>query len=178
MYSETVSIIIPVYNCEKYITRCLDSLINQTYSNIEIILVNDGSNDKSEDIIKAFAKNDNRIKLYSQINQGVSVARNTGLDKATGEYIMFVDADDYIELDMVDELIKPIQNENTIVFCDNTEIWSKNIDERKLFGEISEKRLTKEIVLEEIASGRAGLVCGKLFERNIITENNIKFITV
>ena len=175
MYSEIVSIIIPVYNCEKYITRCLDSLINQTYSNIEIILVNDGSNDKSEDIIKESAKNDNRIKLYSQINQGVSVARNTGLDKATGKYIMFVDADDYIELDMVDELIKPIQNEHTIVFCDNTEIWSKNIDERKLFCDISTKELTKEIVLEEIASGRAGLVCGKLFERNIITENNIKF---
>lgn len=175
MYSEIVSIIIPVYNCEKYITRCLDSLINQTYSNIEIILVNDGSNDKSEDAIREFAKNDNRIKLYNQINQGVSVARNTGLDKAIGKYIMFVDADDYIELDMVDELIKPIQNENTIVFCDNTEIWSKNIDERKLFSGISSQKITKEIVLEEIASGRAGLVCGKLFERNIITENNIKF---
>ena len=135
-YQALVSIIIPVYNCEKYITICLDSLINQTYSNIEIILVNDGSNDRSEDVIREFAKNDNRIKLYNQINQGVSVARNTGLDKATGEYIMFVDADDYIELDMVDELIKPIQNEHTIVFCDNTEIWSKNIDERKLFCDI------------------------------------------
>lgn len=177
MNSTIVSIIIPVYNCEKYIARCLNSLINQTYSNIEIILVNDGSNDKSEDIIKEFAKNDNRIKLYNQTNQGVSAARNTGLDKATGKYIMFVDADDYIELDMVEILIKPILNENTIVFCDNTEIWSKSIDIRKLFSNISPKKLNKEIVLEEIASGRAGLVCGKLFDRSIVAENNIKFDT-
>ena len=177
MNSTIVSIIIPVYNCEKYIARCLNSLINQTYSNIEIILVNDGSNDKSEDIIKEFAKNDNRIKLYNQTNQGVSAARNTGLDKATGKYIMFVDADDYIELDMVEILIKPILNENTIVFCDNTEIWSKSIDIRKLFSNISQKKSNKEIVLEEIASGRAGLVCGKLFDRSIVAENNIKFDT-
>lgn len=175
MNSEIVSIIVPVYNSEKYIRRCLDSLINQTYSYLEIIVVNDGSNDKSKDILSEYAKNDNRIKVYNQINQGASVARNTGLDKANGKYVMFVDVDDYIELDMVYEMIKNIQYENTIVFCDNKEIWPNNIDERKLFNEQSRKELNKEIVLSEIASGRAGLVCGKLFDKSIVDENNIKF---
>ena len=175
MISNIVSIIIPAYNCEKYINRCLDSIINQTYQNIEIIVVNDGSSDKSEDILNEYAENDNRIKVYNQTNQGVSAARNTGLGKATGKYIMFVDADDYIELDMVFEMINKIQNENTIVFCDNKEIWSKSINERKLFIEFTEKGLDKNTVLIEIVSGRAGLVCSKLFDKSIIDKHNIKF---
>lgn len=175
MKSDIVSIIVPVYNGEKYISRCLDSLINQTYINLEIVLVNDGSIDKSKDILNEYAKTDNRIKIYNQINQGASVARNTGLEKANGKYIMFVDADDYIDSHMVEEMIKNIKHENTIVFCDNTEIWSKNIDERKLFNEQLEKELNKEIVLSEVASGRAGLVCGKLFDKSIVDKNNIKF---
>ena len=141
MKSDIVSIIVPVYNGEKYISRCLDSLINQTYSNLEIVLVNDGSIDKSKEILNEYAKTDNRIKIYDQINQGASVARNIGLEKANGKYIMFVDADDYIDSHMVEEMIKNIKHENTIVFCDNTEIWSKNIDERKLFNEQLEKEL-------------------------------------
>lgn len=175
MKSMIVSIIVPVYNSERFIRRCLDSLINQTYSNIEIILVNDGSNDKSKELIEEYAASDNRISLYSQKNQGVSVARNAGVDRAKGQYVMFVDADDYIEPNMVAEMVSKLQYEKTIVFCDNTEIWPRGLDVRNLFSELSDETLDKETVLKEIASGRAGLVCGKLFERSIVVEQNIRF---
>ena len=170
-----VSIIVPVFNCEKYIHRCLESLILQTYQKIEIVLVDDGSNDSSLDIITQYADRDSRVVVVSQSNQGVSAARNTGLENATGQYVMFVDADDYVELDMVEDMVGKIQYKKTIVLCDNTEIWTDHVDERKLFHEQIESDLTKNLVLIEIASGRAGLVCGKLFERSIVENNNIRF---
>ena len=89
-----VSVIIPVYNVEKYLQKCLDSVINQTYKNLEIICVDDGSPDNSGGILDAYAQNDSRIIVIHQENAGVSAARNRGLDAATGEYIAFVDSDD------------------------------------------------------------------------------------
>ena len=103
-----ISIIVPIYNVESYLKRCLDSLINQTYSNIEIILINDGSTDLSGDISSKYAKIDKRIKLINSSNKGVSCARNKGLELASGDYIMFVDPDDYIELNTCEMLIKNI----------------------------------------------------------------------
>ena len=170
-----VSIIVPIYNGERYIHRCLDSIIHQTYRDIEIVLVNDGSSDSSIDIITQYAERDSRIVVVSQANQGVSVARNVGLEKSSGQYVMFVDADDYVELDMVVEMVDQIEAEHTIVFCDNTEIWSTHIDDRKLFCEQTSRGLTKDLVLTEIASGRAGLVCGKLFERSVVEKHNVRF---
>ena len=86
-----VSIIVPVYNVEKYLSKCLESLINQTLKDIEIICVNDGSTDNSLSILKEYANKDSRIKIIDKQNEGVSVARNTGIEVATGEYLMFVD---------------------------------------------------------------------------------------
>ena len=94
---DLVSIIVPVYNVERYIEKCLCSLINQSYKNIEIICVNDGSPDNSRDIIESLIKSDGRIRLIDQQNQGLSGARNTGLDAAQGEYMMFLDSDDWID---------------------------------------------------------------------------------
>lgn len=96
-----VSVIIPVYNVENYVERCLESVINQTYKNIEIIIVNDGSTDDSINICKKIADTDKRISIINQENMGLSGARNTGIDKATGEYICFVDSDDWIERDYI-----------------------------------------------------------------------------
>ena len=95
---DLISIIVPVYNVEKYLEQCLESLLNQTYKNIEIIVVNDGSTDQSLDILKKYSFKDNRIKLYSQKNQGISAARNTALEHINGKYVMFVDSDDWIEI--------------------------------------------------------------------------------
>ena len=100
-----VSIIVPVYNTEKYLNHCLTSIVNQTYRNLEILLVNDGSTDGSEAVCRQFMARDPRIQLFCQENQGQSAARNLGLDHMTGQYLMFVDSDDYIDLSMVEILL-------------------------------------------------------------------------
>lgn len=99
--NEKISIIVPIYNVEKYLRRCLDSLINQTYSNIEIILVNDGSPDNCTSICEEYYNKDKRIVIVNKENGGLSDARNYGLNKSTGRYILFVDSDDYISFDMI-----------------------------------------------------------------------------
>lgn len=105
MQQELLSIVVPVYNGEEYIVRCLDSLVHQTYKQIEIIVVNDGSTDATEKICKEYAQKDNRVKLVNQENCGVARTRKNGANVATGKYIAFVDADDYIDLDMYETLM-------------------------------------------------------------------------
>ena len=103
-----VSVIVPVYNVEKYLKQCLDSLINQTLEDIEIICVNDGSTDSSLNILEEYQNKDNRIKIISQENKGVSAARNLGLKNAKGEYLLFIYADDWVELNALEELFNNI----------------------------------------------------------------------
>lgn len=110
-----ISIIIPVYNAEKYIEKCLDSVLNQTYKNIEIIVINDGSTDNSYDVLKKYK---NKIILINQKNHGVSYSRNVGIDKSTGDYIMFIDGDDWIDEDMVLNMVDVIKEKKVdIVRC-------------------------------------------------------------
>jgi len=109
---EVVSIVIPIYNVETYLKQCLETIVNQTYPNLEIILVNDGSPDNSEEICKEFFKRDQRIRYVRQVNGGLSAARNTGIDLATGDYITFVDPDDWVTEDYVYNLF----NESTSKF--------------------------------------------------------------
>ena len=108
-----VSIIVPIYNTEKYLKACLDSILGQTYKNLEIILVDDGSADSSGQIIDNYAKKDHRIKVIHQKNQGQSAARNNGLKEATGDYIGFIDSDDKIDPTFVEKLLAPYQNTNS-----------------------------------------------------------------
>ena len=96
---DLISVIVPIYNVEKYLRRCVDSILNQTYKNLEVVLVDDGSPDACPAICDEYAQKDKRIKVVHKQNGGVSSARNTGLDFATGDYIAFVDRDDYIEVD-------------------------------------------------------------------------------
>ena len=112
MNNDLISIIVPVYNVEKYIVRCLESILSQTYKNIEVIIVNDGSVDKSGEICERYAKKDNRIKLINKSNGGLSDARNKGIDQANGIYITFVDSDDYISQNYVEILYKLIKENN------------------------------------------------------------------
>lgn len=171
-----VSIITPVYNIEKYIKRCLESLINQTYKDIEIIVVDNGSTDNSNNIVKDLMSSDNRIKLIECKVKGASATRNKGLDIATGDYGLFVDSDDYVSEDYVEKMIAKVEkNKSTMVLCNNYELWKDSTDDRKLFKNINNKTLDKLTVIKEIASGAAGLVCGKLFDLNIIRENKIEF---
>lgn len=108
MVKGLVSIIVPAYNVENNIPYCLDSLIAQTYKNIEIICIDDGSKDNTADVIKEYSEKDSRIKLISQKNSGVSAARNTGLDNAEGEYISFVDSDDFVSENFISRLVELI----------------------------------------------------------------------
>jgi len=103
-----VSVIVPVYNVEKYLARCLDSIVGQTYQNLEIILVNDGSTDRSGEICCQYVRNDSRIHLFTQENKGQSAARNFGLDHMNGQYIVFVDSDDYISPYLVEILLEKL----------------------------------------------------------------------
>lgn len=120
---DVISIIIPVYNAEKYLERCLNSIIQQTYANIEVILVNDGSKDCSLQICRDYQKKDARIKIIDKVNEGVSVARNVGIDFATGQFIAFVDPDDWVEQEMYESMHKTIENSKCdIAFCN----YSKN----------------------------------------------------
>lgn len=107
---QKISIIVPIYNVEKYLYKCLDSLINQTYKNIEIICINDGSLDNSQNILEEYKLKDSRIIVVQQENKGVSAARNLGLSLSTGSYVLFVDADDWLELKTCEDINNALKN--------------------------------------------------------------------
>lgn len=123
-----ISFVVPIYNAEKYIEECITSLVSQTYQDIEIILVDDGSDDKSGNICEICAKQDDRIRVIHQEKQGVSVARNRGIDEAKGEWIIFVDADDWVDTQMCMELNCVLRNDIDIcffTFCEESEKRTK-----------------------------------------------------
>lgn len=116
---DLISVIVPVYNVEKYLRRCLDTIINQTYKNIEILLVNDGSKDNSYNILLEYASKDDRIIVFNKENGGLSDARNYGLDRCNGKYVIFIDSDDYIDQNMIEGLYEAILETNSeISVCD------------------------------------------------------------
>ncbi len=122
-----ISVIIPMYNVEEYISNCVSSIIHQTYTSLEIIIIDDGSTDSSFKICQELAKKDERIHLVHQENQGVSSARNRGIDLASGEFIFFIDADDFIHHDMIQILFDLlIMNNADIAMCDYLEVFDTN----------------------------------------------------
>ena len=169
--ADLVSIIIPVYNCEKYLRRNLESIVAQTYENLEIIYVDDGSSDKSADIIQSFMEKDRRIKLIQQTNHGVSYARNAGLKAATGTLITFSDADDYVDERYVETMATAIEEEQADIACcgfvlhrpdmdipfhDNGEklIWNDIEAQKQLFsGELLEPGVWAKMFRREIVEG-------------------------
>ena len=110
--NELISIVVPVYNAENYLEKCINSIIGQTYRNLEIILIDDGSNDNSLSICEKFALQDNRIKVFHQNNGGVASARNKGLSEASGEFIAWVDSDDSIEPEYIEKLYDAVKEYN------------------------------------------------------------------
>lgn len=122
-----ISVIIPIYNVEKYLDKCVDSIINQTYKNLEIILVDDGSPDNCPKMCDDYAKKDSRIKVVHKENGGLSDARNAGMEVATGEYVSFIDSDDYISLDFYETLLETIvDNDSDIVECGVVKFYEDN----------------------------------------------------
>ena len=169
--SDLISIIIPVYNAEKYLEKCLDSLINQTYTNIEIILVDDGSTDNSYEICNEYSKRDNRIIVIKQENQGVSSARNHALDISHGAYVGFVDSDDFIEAHMYEVLYNNmIEYSSDLSMCNYYTIRGGKNEHREFnFADgiliINDKKTFYELLPKEYFKG---FLCNKLFKKDII----------
>lgn len=167
-----VSIVVPIYNSEKYLKRCLDSLVNQTYHNIEILLIDDGSTDSSAQICNAYEKNDGRITVFHNDNHGVSYSRNFGIDRSNGMYLLFVDSDDYIESNYVETLVNAIQNEKSeLAICGIREILDDKIRIRR-------PRATVTGSLDDDYWGMIDFLCvpfSKIYLRNIVVQNHIKF---
>ncbi|MBR3602626.1 MAG: glycosyltransferase [Lachnospiraceae bacterium] len=181
-----VSVVIPMYNVEKYLRECLNSVLSQTISNIEIICVDDGSSDKSVDICKEYIKKDNRVKLLTQKNSGPSKARNRGIEEATGKWISFVDADDWLENNMLERLISVSEDSDIVIsnyyinmsnskekvnikLDENKQIWDKeriNIELRKF--------LCKGIK-EYNPYLAIGAPWARIYKLSLIKEHNIIF---
>lgn len=147
---DLISVIVPVYNSEKYLTACVESILKQTYEHLEIILVDDGSTDNSKSICDQYAKTDSRVRVVHKTNGGLSDARNTGLKIATGAFITFVDSDDRIQPDMVDYLYRLVKKFNCrLSLCTHTIIWA-NGKRRKSIGNGSEEKLSCEECLKRM----------------------------
>ena len=175
-----ISVIIPCYNCESYIERCLNSIINQTYKNLEIIVVNDGSNDNTEKIIAPFLS-DTRIKYIKQCNGGESAARNTGLLIATGEYVGFVDSDDYIEQEMYSEMYEAItKTDSEMAIANYNQIYddgTQKHDYSTMSGDVF--NIQEDIInywMRICATARPNnYVWSRLYKRTTIIESDIRF---
>ncbi len=167
-----ISVVIPVYNVEKHLRKCLDSIVNQTYKNLEIILINDGSKDNSDEICREFAEKDDRIVYVSRENRGVSATRNEGIDLSHGDYFSFIDSDDYLELDTYEYLLNLVSKHDVdavnyeyfITYPDKE--TAHRITEKK-YGLFERKGAQKQLVYN------VAFAWNKLFSKKII--ENLKF---
>lgn len=171
-----LSIIVPVYNAEMFLEKCLNSLVNQTLKDIEIILVEDGSNDRSLEICKKFAALDSRIRLFEQENSGQSVARNLGLDKAVGEYIAFADSDDWVDEDFYEKLLDAAIRRGADISCGSV------IREKKSAGKIRVNYLEEKVYTraqEKIDAAGVPNMCyvwNKVYRAEFLKSINLRFV--
>lgn len=177
---EKVSIVVPIYNAEQFLASCVDSILNQTYPNIEILLVNDGSKDTSGTICDNYAKQDSRVKVFHRENSGVSATRNWGIEQATGEYLMFVDSDDALEPDTIEKNLALAKEHNLDMviysfryhFVDD-KLEKPNQPEKSYFGEAAgffENCFTTLLELELINPP-----WNKLIRKAVVDEKKIRF---
>jgi len=182
LYKPLTSVIIPVYKTEKYINKCLDSVINQSYSNLEIIIVDDGSPDKSGEIADEYAKKDNRIKIIHKENGGSGSARNAGIKISTGEYLSFIDSDDWLEDNAIENLIsEALTKSSEVVMPDRfTKVFSNGkMKKELLFSQYEDIRTLDDFVIDIIVGqGRAWRVSSVLYKSDIIKNNMIIFPVV
>lgn len=183
-----VSIIVPVYNVEKYIENCIESLIKQTHSDIEIILINDGSKDLSGTICDLYATKDNRIKVIHQNNEGVSVARNKGIEYSTGEWVCFVDGDDWAEDDMIEKLYKYAAQSSCDICIGSYFVDTISESKKDSFFNLQDYNFYKSdnILLcsncinimafgNRKAKANVGVPWAKLYRREFLINQNIRF---
>lgn len=170
---DKISIIVPIYNVEEYIEKCIDSLINQTYKNIEIVLVDDGSTDKSYDICKRYSEKDSRIKLIHKKNGGLSDARNVGIDNATGEYITFVDSDDWLSYNYCEIMIKEINETKADIVMSNLVYVYSNDYTFEVEEKFDKKSYTNIEALEAFEDTINVVAVSKLYKRELF--DNLRY---
>lgn len=168
-----VSVIVPVYNVEKYLRKCLDSVLKQTLKEIEIILINDGSTDYSGEICNEYSKKDSRIKVLHKKNEGIATARNSGLEIAIGEFIMFVDSDDWIEENMVETMYLKAK-ENNLDVVQAQYLRTDNIKSNCSINKFS-NNIIEELKREVISGNLYTYVWDKIYKRSFIISDKIKF---
>ena len=168
----TVTVIVPVYNTEEYLSRCIDSILSQTFTDFELILINDGSTDNSGRICDNYAQKDSRVKVVHKENGGVSSARNKGLEVAQGEWITFVDSDDYVSETYLSDF--PKNDENELEICGLISYNGQSFTSSQSHIRYVEKDVVN--FYEDLFKYRANTsACAKLIKRSIIVENKIKF---
>ena len=171
-----ISIVVPVYNVERYLNKCIHSISEQTYRNLEIILIDDGATDGSAGICDQWAKKDSRIKVFHKKNEGVSVARNMGISYATGVYLCFVDSDDFLPEDAVEKLVRAMNDRKTDLCCG---AWAKigikstvfNRYEPEMVSIVDKQRLFRYMNVEEVNGPVA-----KLYRLDIIRQAELHFV--
>lgn len=175
------SVIIPVFNSERSLKRCIESVLIQTFTDFELLLIDDGSTDKSSIICDEYAKQDSRVRTFHKQNEGVSIARNLGIRKSIGEYIIFIDSDDEVIKDYLEVLYKSIQ-QNDIVFFFSKWIYKDNSQLEILldnFSSSEKNAIEKELALlmnNKTGYDLLGFTWNKIFKSNIIKEHNIRFV--
>ena len=176
---DLISIIVPVYNVEAYLKECISSIMNQTYHALQVILIDDGSTDKSGEICDCFAKQDDRIEVIHQKNSGVSSARNAGLQVANGRFVIFTDADDKLPNTAYQSLLAAWTGEEESLVIGKIKYIDNEGNEIKISSDFREAKIdintfTRDLI-EEKKFGYLGYLCDKLFVRRIITENGLIF---
>ena len=171
-----ISVIIPCYNIEKYISNTIDSILNQTFNNFEVILVNDGSVDNTGKILDEYLKKDDRIKVIHKKNQGVAIARNTGLLESNGEYIYFLDGDDYVSTSYFEDMSKIILKNNLEIIISPYYIEKDN-KKFLLISNIKEKYYNRDFILKNLFTRKIckAAIGTSLIKKEIIVKNNIFF---
>lgn len=168
-----ISVIIPVYNVEKYIGECLDSVINQTYKKLQIILVDDGSTDSSGKICDVYAEKDNRITVVHQKNAGAGAAKNTGLDLVKGDYFSIIDSDDYIELDMYEKMVTSLEKYNAdIVQCLFRNVFVNDSFDRKFKIKSNYPKVltSKRFLKEYLYDWKYAIFANKVFKSSLLKD--------
>lgn len=162
-----VSIVIPVYNMGKYLTKCLESAVNQTYGNIEIVCIDDGSTDNSAAIIRSFSEKDGRIKYLYQENRGLSAVRNVGMEKSHGEYILFLDSDDYLHTRAVERMLKAAVSTEADIVCSEIErVPDSNAD---IYCKINNNEITDISYEDMYLKYKCGfIVNGNMYKRELL----------
>lgn len=167
-----ISVIVPVYKAENYINRCIDSLLSQTFYAFEVLLVNDGSPDRSGEICDEYAQRDSRVRVFNKRNGGVSSARQCGMDHAKGEYVIHVDPDDWVESSMLEELYNKAKEEDAdMVICD----YYMNYENKQVYKKQEPSSLDHRTVLKELFQQLHGSCCNKLVRRVCYNDTGTRF---